>query len=67
MTDALQVIAENTTHFLGMKDMIDYGRTMNKRWIDVIEKPLPEKSEEPEDNRPSEEIASDIWKRIRGH
>ena len=65
MTDALQAIAKNTTHFLGIEGMVDYGTTINKRWIELFDAPLPK--EEPEDNRPSEEIAADIWKRIRGH
>ena len=64
VTDALQAIAKNTTHFLGIEGMVDYGISINKRWIELFDAPLPE---EPEDNRPSEEIAADIWKRIRGH
>lgn len=59
-------IAENTTHLLGMQGVVDYGKTIKKRWLDVLEPP-PEKPEEPEDNRSSEEIADDIWSRIRGH
>lgn len=66
MTDVLQAIAENTTHLVGPGGVVDYGRTMNKRWIDVIST-ISQPDDEPEDNRPSEEIASDIWKRIRGH
>ncbi len=64
VTDALMAIAENTTHLLGAQGVVDYGKTIKTRWIDTL-KPAPE--EEPEDNRPSEEIASDIWQRIRGH
>ena len=59
-------IAENTTHLVGMQGVVDYGRTIKTRWIDLINTP-PEKPQEPEDNRPSEEIAADIWERIRGH
>ena len=65
VTDALMAIADNTTHFAGMEGMVDYGRTVTKRWIDALNPPPEE--EKPEDNRPSTEIASDIWERIRGH
>lgn len=64
VTDALMAIAENTTHLVGYEGVVDYGKTINKRWVDMLEPPPPEV---PEDNRPSEEIASDIWERIRGH
>lgn len=63
VTDALMAIAENTTHLVGAQGVVDYGRTIKTRWIDLLN-PQPEK---PEDNRPSEVIASDIWNRIRGH
>ena len=59
-------IADNTTHLIGMEGVVDYGRTIKTRWIELIES-LPETPQEPEDNRSSEEIASDIWERIRGH
>ena len=63
VTDALMAIAENSTHYAGMQGMVDYGKTITKRWIDAL---TPPPEEEPEDNRSSEEIASDIWDRIRG-
>lgn len=62
VTDALMAIAENTTHLVGAGGVVDYGRTLNSRWIDRLT-PQPEVKE---DNRPSIEIASDIWNRIRG-
>lgn len=65
VTDALMAIAENTTHLVGSQGVVDYGRTITQRWIDVIN-PAPV-VEQPEDNRPSEDIAADIWDRIRGH
>jgi hypothetical protein len=65
VTDALMAIAENTTHLVGAQGVVDYGRTITQRWIDVIN-PAPV-VEQPEDNRPSEDIAADIWDRIRGH
>lgn len=65
VTDALMAIAENTTHLLGMQGVVDYGKKFNQRWIELSTS--APKKEEPEDNRPSEEIAEDIWKRIRGH
>ena len=65
VTDALMAIAENTTHYLGSQGMFDYGKSFKQRFID-LSNPQPVEEEKPEDNRPSEEIASDIWKRIRG-
>lgn len=66
VTDALMAIAENTTHLVGVQGVVDYGRSIKQRWIDLLN-PQPVEEEKPEDNRPSEEIASDIWERIRGH
>ena len=63
VTDALMAIADNTTHLVGTQGVVDYGKTIKERWIDVLNPP----PKIPEDNRTSEEIASDIWKRIRGH
>ena len=65
VTDALMAIADNTTHLVGHSGVVDYGRTIKERWIDLIEKTF--EPERPVDNRPSEEIAKDIWSRIRGH
>lgn len=67
VTDALMAIADNTTHLVGVSGVVDYGRTIQKRWFDIINEPSAEKKEEPEDNRPSEEIAADIWSRIKGY
>ena len=64
VTDALMAIADNTTHLVGQSGVVDYGRTIKERWIDLL---TPQKPEIQEDNRPSEEIAADIWERIRGH
>ncbi len=65
VTDALMAIAENTTHLIGVEGVVDYGKTLNTRWYELIN--APKVKEEPEDNRPSEDIAADIWERIRGH
>lgn len=62
ITDALQAISENTTHLSGISGVVDYGRTLNNRWVDIIEPPKPE----PVDDRPCTEIAADIWERIQG-
>lgn len=64
ITDTLMAIAENTTHFLGRNDIIDYGKAMNKRWVEIIEPEV--KEPEKIDDRPAKEIAADIWERIRG-
>ena len=59
------VIAENTTHLITNQGVVDYGKCINKRWAELIDP--PKQVEKEEDNRPSEEIAEDIWARIRGH
>lgn len=64
VTDALMAIADNTTHLVGVEGVVDYGRTIQKRWYDIIT--ATPKKEEQEDNRTAEEIAADIWKNIRG-
>lgn len=66
VTDALMAIADNTTHLVGAEGVVDYGKKFEKRWADLIT-PQEQPEEKPEDNRPSEEIAADIWERIRGH
>ena len=65
VTDALMAIADNTTHLVGSQGVVDYGKTINKRWIDALT-PQPEEKPQPDDDRPSVEIAADIWDRIRG-
>ena len=62
MTDALKAIADNTTHYVGMDGMVDYGSSLSTRWIDVLE---PQEQEEVDD-RSCEEIVHGIWERING-
>lgn len=70
LTDALKLIAENTSHYLvpGL-GAFDYGSTMSKRWIEME---LPEENKKrttpraEEDPRSCTEFAADVWKRIRG-
>lgn len=65
VTDALMAISENSTHLVGFEGVIDYGKSIHDRWIDIYEdRPI-----EPQeiDDRPCEEIAEDIWARIRGN
>ena len=64
VTDALMAIANNTTHIVGAQGVVDYGMTITQRWIELNSK--PSEPEKPEDNRSSEEIAVDMWNRIRG-
>lgn len=70
VSDALQAITQNTTHFLTNKGIQDYGSSLGKRWIDIVtppEKPKEKTLKEMEEElKPCEEIAADIWKRIRG-
>ena len=60
VTDALKAIAENTTHYLGATEMIDYGSSLSMRWIELFEP-----HEEEVVDRPCEEIVHGIWERIR--
>ena len=62
VTDALKAIAENTTHYLGAGEVMDYGTTLSTRWIDVLE---PQEIETIEDDRSCVEIVHDIWQRMR--
>lgn len=69
VTDALMVISENTTHYVGASDMFDYGRSLNSRWLDLAEPDKKDQKKEPEklkeDTRTAEEFAKDIWNRMR--
>jgi hypothetical protein len=62
VTDALMAIASNTTHHMSLEGIVECGSTMTARYIDIIEPPPIE----PIDERPCEEIAQDIFARIRG-
>lgn len=59
VTDALKSIAENTKFHVASQGMVEHGFSMSARWVDGIFG----SNEEPEDDRPCEEIAADIWKR----
>ena len=60
VTDALKAIAENTMHYVGAGEMIEYGSSLNMRWIDVLEPPQIVK-----DDRTCKEIVHGIWSRMR--
>lgn len=68
ITDTLMMIAENTTHFMGRTEMLDYGKYINKRWVELMGYVGEEQDKTPieEDTRTAKEFADDIWKRIRG-
>ena len=70
ITDSLMAIAENTTHIFTQRNgIIDYGKRFEKRWIDLVnstQKQTEEKKEEV-DTRSAQEIATDMWQRIRGN
>lgn len=63
VTDALMIIAENTTHHVGINGAVDLGKTLNTRYAELLE---PSEPVEETDDRPCEEIAQDIFARIRG-
>lgn len=66
ITDALKVIAENTSktydHGVGV---VGIGSTLTKHWIDMTKPQKPE-PKEPEDTRTCREITDGIWERMRG-
>lgn len=66
ITDALMVIAENTTHFVGAQDMIDYGKTLKTRWVELMEYVKPtEETNLAEDNRTVEEFAANVFHNMK--
>ena len=64
VTDALQAIAENTTHLVGIDGVVDYGKALTIRWIEAIESKPQQGVEEIEDNRSCDEIVNDMWERM---
>ena len=65
MSDALMVIAENTTNHIGLNGLDQVGKKLAYRWIEAYE-PQEETAPIEEDTRPCEEITEDIFARIRG-
>ena len=57
ITDALKAIAENTARQAG-------GRTMTKRYVDIITPPKPEDDEAPEEK--SQKIVDRIRSKLNG-
>ena len=64
--DTLQAIAENTTHLIGAKGVVDYGKSMPVRWFDVISPKQPDQAEKTLDSKSCVDIAKGIWAKIRG-
>lgn len=62
VTDCLQSISENTTHIGGLNGVVDYGKSMPKRWYDFIN---PAEEQPQEDDRSVTEIAADIFAKMR--
>lgn len=62
VTDCLQAISENTTHIGGFNGVVDYGKSMPKRWYDFIN---PAEEQPQEDDRTVTEIAADIFSKMR--
>lgn len=73
VTDALMIIAENTTHYVGKSDMFDYGKSLKSRWVELMDsakskKESPDEDETQDiedDTRSAEEFAADIWNRMK--
>ena len=64
VTDCLKHLLQNTSYHMGLDGVIEYGTTLKSRWIEVIE--ADNEPIEPLDERPCDEIAQDIFARIRG-
>ena len=65
VTDALMIIAENTTHFVGAQEMFDYGKTLKTRWVELMEYVKPPEDELEKDTRTAEEFAADVWRNMK--
>lgn len=65
VTDALKMLVENTTHYLGLNGIVDYGRTLTARWYDLVSGNIPETEKPEEDTRSCAEITAGIWKRAK--
>lgn len=62
ITDCLHAIAHNTTQIITGKGIENVGRSMSKRWIDIIEPPKPTE----EMHIDCLQFASDMWDRAQG-
>lgn len=62
VTECLQAISENTTHYLTGNGIEDYGKSLKKRWIDIIEPPQKVEVEDIDIDK----AVSDMWDRARG-
>ena len=62
LTDTLKVLVENGTHYLTAKGFVDYGKTINRRWFEIMNPP----EEVEEDNRTISEVVDAIWSKIEG-
>ena len=62
VTDALEIIGENTTNHISMNGMVEAGRKLTVRWIELINN-TQGSEEKVEDTRTCDEIVDDIWSR----
>ena len=58
VTDALQIISENTAMVIQQG-----GRYMAQRYADIV---YADRTEQEEDTRSCKEIVSDMWRNLRG-
>lgn len=68
VTNCLQAITENTSHFWGMNGVVDYGSRMKTSWIDLLEKNTAKKTEneiDKIDNKTVDDVVDGIWSNIQ--
>ena len=64
VTDCLHVIAENTMHFIGRDGVVEYGRKLTERWIDLAESKKVTKKKDRNENKSAEQLVDEMWSRI---
>lgn len=67
MSDALQVLVENSTHVATLNGVIDYGKVINIRYTDLVSRKneVPQEQEDITETMSCNEIAAGIWERMR--
>ena len=65
MSDALQVLVENSTHVATLNGVTDYGKIINLRYTDLVTREREEPQEDITETMSCNEIAAGIWERMR--
>ena len=64
VTDCLHAIAENTMHFIGRDGVVEYGRKLTERWIDLAESKKVTKKKDRNESKSTEQLVDEMWSRI---